>query len=154
MRRNKSGNSNLLGGYMYNLLVLGISESRKAMEQMLGEALKEPERPVSIAIVDGHGLTIEFARMDNCRILPQQLAFKKAYTAAIMRSDTLAVSERFKSMGRTISEMGDPNMAAVQGGIVIQRASDGAFLGGIGVSGLAADEDEALARLGLDAMKL
>jgi hypothetical protein len=32
-------------------------------------------------------------------------------------------------------------MAAVQGGVVIQRPSDNAFLGGIGVSGLAAQED-------------
>ena len=71
-----------------------------------------------------------------------------------MRSDTLAVAERFKNMGRSISEMGDHNLVGVQGGIAIQRPSDGAFLGAIGVSGLAAEEDEALASLGLQAMQL
>ena len=86
---------------MYDLPMLGISDSLKAMQVMLEEALKEPERPVSIAIVDSQGLTIQFARMDQCRLLPQQLAYKKAYTAAVMRSDTLAVAERFKSMGRS-----------------------------------------------------
>lgn len=139
---------------MYDLPMLGISDSLKAMQVMLEEALKEPDRPVSIAIVDSQGLTIQFARMDQCRLLPQQLAYKKAYTAAVMRSDTLAVAERFKNMGRSISEMGDRSLVGVQGGIAIQRPSDGAFLGAIGVSGLAAEEDEALARLGLQAMQL
>tara|TARA_B100000029_G_C17514395_1_gene937510 strand:+ start:669 stop:1088 length:420 start_codon:yes stop_codon:yes gene_type:complete len=139
---------------MYDLPMLGISDSLKAMQAMLEEALKEPDRPVSIAIVDNHGLTIQFARMDQCRLLPQQLAYKKAYTAAVMRSDTLAVAERFKNMGRSISEMGDSNLVGVQGGIAIQRTSDGALLGAIGVSGLAAEEDESLARLGLNAMQL
>ena len=52
---------------MYDLPMLGISDSLKAMQVMLEEALKEPERPVSIAIVDSQGLTIQFARMDQCR---------------------------------------------------------------------------------------
>ncbi|MBI2856386.1 MAG: heme-binding protein [Chloroflexi bacterium] len=137
---------------MYEEAVLGLEETRKAIQAMLDEALKQPDRPVAMAVVDGHGRLVEFARMDRCRLLPQQLAIKKAYTAAIMRSDTAAVAERFRSMGRSISEMGDPNMAAVQGGVAIQRASDGAFLGGIGVSGLAAEEDEALARIGVQAL--
>ncbi len=38
--------------------------------------------------------------------------------------------------------------------MVIQRPSDNAFLGGVGVSGLAAQEDEDLARKGIAAMGL
>jgi uncharacterized protein GlcG (DUF336 family) len=90
--------------------------------------------------------------MDRCRLLPQQLAYKKAYTSAVMRSDTGTVAERFKSMGRNLSDFGDPNMIALQGGVIVQRASDEAFLGAIGVSGLRADEDESIARIGVQAM--
>ena len=139
---------------MYDEIVLGLTEARKAIQAMLDEAMKEPDRPVAMAVVDGHGRLVEFARMDQCRLMPQQLAYKKAYTAAIMRSDTGAVAERFKSMGRSMSEFGDPNMIALQGGVVIQRPSDEAFLGAIGVSGLRAEEDEAMARLGIQAMGL
>ena len=139
---------------MYEEVILGLEEARKAIQAMLDEAMKQPDRPIAMAVVDGNGKLVEFARMDRCRHLPQQLAFKKAYTAAIMRNDTAAVAERFRSMGRSLSDMGDPNMAAVQGGVAIQRASDSAFLGGIGVSGLAAEEDEALARIGVQAMGL
>jgi glc operon protein GlcG len=139
---------------MYDEAVLGLEDARTAMQAMLDEAMKEPARPVAIAIVDGHGRMVAFTRMDRCRLLPQQLAYKKAYTAAIMRSDTGAVAERFKSAGRSVSDFGDPNMVAVQGGVAIQRPSDEVFLGGIGVSGLRADEDEALARIGVQAMGL
>lgn len=139
---------------MYDEAVLGLTDAREAMRAMLDEAMKEPDRPVAIAVVDGHGRLVSFARMDRCRLLPQQLAYKKAYTSAIMRSDSGAVAERFKSMGRSVSDFGDSNMAAVQGGVAIQRSSDEVFLGGIGVSGLRADEDEALARIGVQAMGL
>ena len=139
---------------MYDEAVLGLTEARKAIQAMLDEAMKEPDRPVAMAVVDGHGRLVEFARMDRCRLLPQQLAYKKAYTAAIMRSDTAAVAERFKSSGRSVSDFGDPNMVAVQGGVAVQRPGDEVFLGGIGVSGLRAEEDEAMARIGVQAMGL
>jgi glc operon protein GlcG len=139
---------------MYDEPVLGLAEARKAVQAMLDEAMKEPDRPIAMAVVDGNGRLVAFARMDRCRLLPQQLAYKKAYTSAIMRSDSGAVAERFKSTGRSVSDFGDPNMAAVQGGVAIQRPSDEVFLGGIGVSGLRADEDEALARIGVQAMGL
>ena len=139
---------------MYDDAVLGLEEARKATEAMLEEAMKVPDRPVAIAVVDGHGRLVAYARMDRCRLLPQQLAYKKAYTAAIMRSDTGALAEWFKSAGRSVSDFGDPNMIAIQGGVIIQRPNEEAFLGAIGVSGLRAEEDEALARVGVQAMEL
>ena len=139
---------------MYDEAVIGLTEAREAMQAMLDGAMKEPDRPVAIAVVDGYGRLVEFARMDRCRLIPQQLAYKKAYTAAIMRSDTGALAERFKSTGRNVSDFGDPNMIALQGGVVIQRSGDEAFLGAIGVSGLSAEQDEAMARIGVQAMGL
>lgn len=139
---------------MYDEAVLGLTEVRKAMQAMLDEVMKEPDRPVAIAVVDAHGRLVEFVRMDRCRLLPQQLAYKKAYTSAIMRSDTADVAERFKSTGRSVSDFGDPNMIVLQGGVVVLRPGDEAFLGAIGVSGLMAEEDETVARIGVRAMDL
>jgi uncharacterized protein GlcG (DUF336 family) len=134
--------------------VIGLDEALKAMLAMLEQAMKEPERPIAIAIVDANGKLVQYARMDRCRALPQQIAFKKAYTAAVMRSDTAALAERFQSMGRNISDFGDPNMLALQGGVLVLRPGDEACLGAVGVSGLSAQEDEDLARLGVQAMGL
>lgn len=131
--------------------VLSLDDARRAMERMLQEALKAPNRPVAIAICDDQGELVAFTRMDKCSPLPQAIARKKAYTAARTRSDTKAFADRLKGMGRSAVELGDPDLIGVQGGVAI-IAADGSALGGIGVSGLAAEEDEAIARIGLGAI--
>ncbi|MQG65431.1 MAG: heme-binding protein, partial [SAR202 cluster bacterium] len=90
----------------------------------------------------------------RCREVPKRMAIRKAYTCALSGQDSKDYAERLGSQGRTVAEMGDPMLAAVQGGVVILHPSSGSIMGGIGVSGLAAQEDEDLAKIGLKAMKL
>jgi glc operon protein GlcG len=135
----------------YQRSVLSLGEAQKAMDVMLKEASKSPNRPVAIAICDDQGELVAFARMDKCAPLPLTIARKKAFTAARTRSDTKAFADRLKGMGRAVSDLGEPNLLPVQGGVAI-IAPDGSPLGGIGVSGLAAEEDEAIARIGLGAI--
>jgi len=135
----------------YQKAVLSLDDARRATDRMLQEALKAPGRPVAIAICDDQGELVTFARMDKCAPLPLTIARKKAYTAARTRSDTKAFADRLKSMGRSAIDLGDPNLIGVQGGVAIV-APDGTGLGGIGVSGLAAEEDEAIAKIGLSAI--
>src|SRR5438128_11078821 len=132
----------------YQKPVLSLEDARKAMAAMLEEALKAPNRPVAIAICDDQGELVAFTRMDKCAPLPLTIARKKAYTAARTRSDTKAFGDRLKGMGWSAVGVGDPNLLALQGGVTI-AATDGSPLGGIGVSGLAAEEDEAIAKIGL-----
>jgi glc operon protein GlcG len=135
----------------YQKAILSLDDARRAMDRMLQEALKAPNRPVAIAICDDQGELVAFTRMDKCAPLPLTIARKKAYTAGRTRSDTRAFADRLKGMGRSAVEFGDPNLIAVQGGVAI-IAADGTALGGIGVSGLAAEEDEAIAKAGLSAI--
>ncbi len=135
----------------YQKAVLSLDDARRAMDRMLQEALKAANRPVAIAICDDQGELVAFARMDKCAPLPLTIARKKAYTAARTRSDTKAFADRLKGMGRSAIDLGDPNLIGVQGGVAI-IAADGSGLGGIGVSGLAAEEDEAIAKIGLTAI--
>ncbi len=135
----------------YQRAVLSLEDARRAMERMLQEASKAPNRPVAIAICDDQGELVAFARMDKCAPLPLAISRKKAYTAARTRSDTKAFADRLKGMGRSTLDLGDPSLIGVQGGVAIVTA-DGTALGGIGVSGLAAEEDEAIAKIGLNAI--
>ena len=139
---------------MYEAPQLGLEHVQAAMSAMLEHALKEPKGPVAIAIVDSQGNLLAFARMDGCRPIPRKMAIKKAYTCAVTGADSLAFAERLKAQGRSVAEMGDQNLAAMQGGVVVASPGDGAVLGGIGVSGLAAPEDEDIARIGLGALGL
>lgn len=139
---------------MYNKPMLSLDQVQKAMAAMVQNATQKPDQPVAIAIVDDLGNLISYARMDRCRVIPQRLAVRKAYTSALSGQDSRAYAERLKSQGRSVAEMGDPNLAAVQGGLVVLHAETGTIMGGIGVSGLTSQEDEDIARLGLRALGL
>ncbi len=139
---------------MYTKSMLSLDQVQRALAAMLERVTRQPDQPVAIAIVDDGGNLISYARMDQCRPIPQRMAVRKAYTAAYSGQDTMAYAERLHSQGRTVAEMGDPNLAAVQGGLVVRHPGSGAILGGIGVSGLTAQEDEDIARIGLQALGL
>ena len=139
---------------MYNKPMLSLAQTQKAMSAMLEKATREPNRPLAIAIVDDQGKMLGYARMDNCRATPQRMAISKAYTSALSGQNSLDYAERLKSQSRTVADMGDPNLVAVQGAVVVTHPETGAVLGAIGVSGLSAQEDEDLAKLGLQALGL
>ena len=139
---------------MYDKPMLSLDQVQKAMNIMLAKANEEPDRPLAIAVVDDVGDLVAYARMDRCRKIPQRMAIRKAYTCALSGQDSKDYAERLASQGRTVAEMGDPMLAAVQGGVVILQPGSGSIMGGIGVSGLAAQEDEDLAKIGLKALGL
>ena len=70
---------------MYNRPTLSLSQVRSAMNAMLDKAEQEPDRPLAIAIVDADAKLLSYARMDNCRALPQRMAVSKAYPQSTER---------------------------------------------------------------------
>ena len=85
------------------------------------------------------------------RLFSRRHAIRKAYTAAVMATDTGTNGQKLKKQGRSISEMGDLQLTGMQGGLVIKK--DGVLLGGIGVGGYNGGHlDEALAKIGLDVL--
>ncbi len=139
---------------MYSKPMLSLDQTQRAMSAMIAKATQEPDRPVAMAIVDDEGNLLSYARMDNCRPNPQTFAIRKAYTSALSGVDSAAYSERLKSQGRTVSDFGNPNLVSAQGAVVITDPASGAVLGAIGVSGLTAQEDEDLSRLGVENLGL
>jgi uncharacterized protein GlcG (DUF336 family) len=138
----------------YQKVQLALAQAQAAMAAMLEKATREADRPVAIAIVNDEGVLLSYASMDNCRPIPRNIASKKAYTAAVSGSDAGVFGQFLKSNGMSTTELGDANLLGAQGGVTVVRPGDGMVLGGIGVSGLSAEEDEELARLGVAAMGL
>ena len=130
---------------------LGFEQVMEAMRAMIETAIQLPDEPVAMAIVDDTGNLVAYAKMDNLRLFSRRHAIRKAYTAAIMGIDSGFHAQRLHSQGRSISELGDPNLTHGQGGLVIMK--DGVILGGIGVGGYPSGQrDEDLARVGLEAL--
>lgn len=130
---------------------LAIARVRAAMDAMTDKALQTPDDVVAMAIVDSTGNLLAYAQTGHLRLFSRRHAIRKAYTAAVMGADTGSNGQKMKEQGRSISEMGDLQLTAMQGGLVIKK--DGVLLGGIGVGGYNGGHlDEALAKVGLDVL--
>ncbi len=138
---------------MYMKEVLSLEQVRRSMNAMLEAALKEPDRPIAIAILDDNTNLLNYARMDGCRLNPQGVARRKAYTAVMFGQNSSDFAQRLKNENRQVTDFGNPSLVAVKGGVVV-ISSNGDILGGIGVSGLTAEEDEEIALIGLNALEI
>ena len=133
---------------------VSFQQAQAAMKAMADKAAQTPEAPVAMAIVDDSGNIIAYAQMDKLRLFSRRHAIRKAYTAAIVGTDTGAHAEQLRTQGRSITDMGDPNLTPGQGGLVV-RSRDGVIMGGIGVGGYPSGQtDEDLSRVGLQAMNI
>jgi len=107
---------------------------------------------MDIAITDDGGSLLMFPRMDNARITSIDIAISKAFTAAAARKSTRAYGETSMpggpSYGIHVSNQG--RFMIVAGGLPVFY--DGHIIGGIGCSSGHADQDEVVARAGVDAL--
>ena len=132
---------------------LNASQIMEAMYSIIEKAFKTPDEHVAVAIVDDTGNFRAYFSMDDLRLFSRKHAVRKAYTAAVLATDSGANAQRLHSQGRSISELGDPQLTHGQGGLVIMK--DGVVIGGIGVGGYPSGQsDEDLSRVGLEAIGL
>jgi glc operon protein GlcG len=129
---------------------LGLAEAERARDAILA-AVTATDSPVALAIADEHGVPILLMRQDGAPARMLSRARSKAYTAANLGLDTVVFrDEHVKAMQRTLDDWGDPMITTLQGGIAIH--ANGKVVGGIAMSGNTTIRDEALAKIGLDAM--
>ena len=96
----------------------------------------------------------------NCRCAPSaypKFANAKAFTCVSMGISTRKFRDKYTSAGDPAKycqmlgmiNITEGQMAPFPGGVVIKSKEDGAILGGVGVSGASADEDEYCALAGI-----
>jgi glc operon protein GlcG len=112
----------------------------------------EATAPVSVFVADDHGELVAAATMDRAAPDTRLNAQRKAYTAA--RSDapsTKALADKVVDDPVERASF-DPSFTFFKGGVAAFR--DGRRLGAVGVSGLAGDDDDRLARAAIEAVGL
>ena len=108
---------------------------------------------INVAVTDAQGVLAAFLRMPGAFLHSVDIAIDKAYTAASFGFPTsqwqaiLAQEEALR-----IGMPHRPRLVVFGGGLPIKE--DNALIGGIGVSGGSAEQDEQCARAGLAAIGL
>jgi uncharacterized protein GlcG (DUF336 family) len=125
-----------------------LDQARAIVDDVVGRA----GGPVSVYVADSHGELVCAATMDGAAPDTRLNAQRKAYTAA--RSDARSTRELAEKVRDDPVERAsfDPFFTFFLGGVA---AFDGAArVGAVGVSGLAGDDDETLARQAIAAAGL
>ncbi len=124
--------------------------AHKALAEGVKKAPAEFGRPVCVAVCDETGNLLAFCRMDDAPLRSIAISMSKAYTACRMGVNTDAFFARLQREHLAPADFCDGKFTSLPGGAVI-KSKEGAVLGGIGISGLKAEEDQvvadALARL-------
>ncbi len=108
--------------------------------------------PVSVVAVDDHGEVVASAAMTGAARDTYENALRKAYTAA--RSDATTTRQLAEKVGGMPTELAsfDPRFSFFLGGVAAFAGT--VRVGAVGVSGLAGESDEALARAAIAAAGL
>jgi glc operon protein GlcG len=104
---------------------------------------------VALAIVDATGELILFHRRDGTQAASLEIAIGKARTAARFRRPTKALEDAILDGRTSLLMLGD--VLPLEGGLPI--LVEGEVVGGIGVSGVTAQQDAEVARAGLAALR-
>jgi glc operon protein GlcG len=128
---------------------------RVRLEQALAivhQIVSEAPGPVSVFVADGHGEVVAAATMDGAPPDTRLNAQRKAYTAA--RSDARSTAELAEKVRDDAVERAsfDPFFTFFRGGLAVFE--EGRRAGAVGVSGLAGEDDEALARKAIESAGL
>jgi glc operon protein GlcG len=137
---------------MFQQLRLGLAEAELARDAILA-AVTLTDSPIALAIADEHGVPILLMRQDGAPARMLSRARAKAYTAANLGLDTVEFRDTLvAAKRRTLNDWADPQITTLQGGLAVR--ANGKVVGGIAMSGNTTLRDEALAAIGLGAMRL
>ena len=122
---------------------LSLADARLLIEGARAEAERQ-ELGVSIAVVDDAGVLVALERLDAARLHTPEVAWRKARTAAIARTETGTLQAQVKEHPAYATF---PDRVPIEGGLPIEH--EGEVVGAIGVSGGRTEEDVAVGRAGV-----
>lgn len=131
----------------------GPSITADQAKPLAAKALAEAKRNgwnVAIAVVDTYGVLVYYEKMEDTQTASPAIAIEKARTAAMFRRPTRVLQDGINK-GGSPSLLGLAGAMPVAGGLPIYMG--GKVIGAIGVSGVTADQDEQVAKAGLEGVK-
>jgi uncharacterized protein GlcG (DUF336 family) len=129
---------------------IGVEAAKKAAAGALAEARKN-KWSMAVAVTDTSGSLVYFEKMDNNQLGSTNVAIGKARSAALFKRPTMALQKGLAAGGDGLRLLQLEGAVSVGGGQPI--ILDGKFVGGIGLSGGSAEQDDQCALAGVNALK-
>ena len=126
------------------LLMMNLELAQKLVVMAIEMANGDFKRPICVAVCDQYGFLAAFSRMDGTPVRSIRISQGKAYTSARMGVNTDSFLERLHRENMPAGYFCDAELTGLPGGAVL-KDSAGNLVGGIGISGLAAQEDQVIA---------
>lgn len=123
-------------------------EEAKRIADAAEERARQDDWTVVITVVDSGGHLLLLRRIDGTQIGSVNIAIEKAQTAVYYKRPTKAFQDGVAGGNTGILRL--PEVLPFEGGIPITH--EGHVIGGIGVSGVTAEQDGIIANAGLDAL--
>jgi glc operon protein GlcG len=127
-----------------------LEQAKKVMAGAEAEAVKNKWNVV-IAVLDSGGNLVALQRMDGAQWGSIEVAREKAYSAVAFRRPTKAFEDAIGQGGGNLRLLRLTGANPIEGGLPI--VVDGKLVGGIGVSGVTAQQDGQIGRAGVEALK-
>jgi uncharacterized protein GlcG (DUF336 family) len=130
--------------------VLTLDLARRLIDAAEAEA-REQGLALSFAVVDAGGHVVAVARMDDADWITPEVAFGKAWTAAAFRAPSAAQGDKAKDLvafAGSISAATHGRYTPQIGGLPV--VVDGTPAGGMGASGAAGQQDDAVVRAAIE----
>lgn len=118
----------------------------KKIAQVAEKEAKNNKWTVAIAIVDDGGHLIIFHRLDGTQFGSCDIAILKARTAISLKRSSKEVQDAV-AKGKT-GMLSIPGVIPLEGGLLLTFGDE--YVGAIGVSGMASDQDGIVAKAGAD----
>ena len=132
---------------MQSKAVLSQTEVAQILQAARSEALQQGWA-VAIAVVDDGGHPLALERLDGCAPIGAYIATEKARSAAIGRRETKGYEDMVNG-GRS-AFLSAPLLTSLEGGVPV--LVDGQVVGAVGVSGVKAEQDAQVAKVGIAAL--
>ncbi len=126
-------------------------ESAKKIVQAGEKKAKEIGLDFVFAVVNKEGQLILEEKMDEAIFASIDVAFKKAYTSAALKIDTVDLTELTKPTGSLYGLQNDSRYIVFGGGFLLRV--DGKIVGAIGVSGGTVEQDMEVAKACVEAFE-
>jgi len=123
---------------------LTLARATDLIRLAIDKAAADYGKPVCVAISDASGALIAFGRAEGSPLRSIAISQGKAYTAARMQANTDAVKARLAADSVQLAWFCDEKLTALPGGALLKTAS-GTIAGSVGISGLASEQDQAIA---------